>query len=126
MADEIYIDPATFDTAAAGIEKAQADLQGAFDNFTAVLVNLGDFLGNDDAGTQLKADYNPASENFRTGIQKLLGGKQPRLIVRKILHLLLATLRRPKIRLISATIQNRPQQMPPVKAVLRKILGQRV
>jgi len=47
-------------------------LQGAFDNFTAVLGNLGDFLGNDDAGTQLKADYNPASENFRTGIQKLL------------------------------------------------------
>ena len=77
MADEIYIDPATFDTAAAGIEKAQADLQGAFDNFTAVLGNLGDFLGNDDAGTQLKADYNPASENFRTGIQKLLGGDLP-------------------------------------------------
>jgi hypothetical protein len=82
MADEIYIDPATFDTAAAGIEKAQADLQGAFDNFTAVLFtavlgNLGDFLGNDDAGTQLKADYNPASENFRTGIQKLLDEDLP-------------------------------------------------
>ena len=59
MADEIYIDPASFDTAAAGIEQAQADLQGAFDDFNAVLGNLGDFLGNDDAGTQLKADYNP-------------------------------------------------------------------
>ena len=77
MADEMYIDPATFDTAAAGIEKAQADLQGAFHNFTAVLGNLGDFLGNDDAGTQLKTDYNPASENFRTGIQKLLGEDLP-------------------------------------------------
>src|SRR6476661_3900894 len=79
MADEIYIDPATFDTAAVGIEKAQADLQGAFDNFNAVLGNLGDFLGNDDAGTQLKTDYNPAAENFRTGIQKLLGEDLPAL-----------------------------------------------
>ena len=77
MADEIYIDPATFDAAAGGVDNARADLQGAYDTFKAVMGNLGDFLGNDDAGQQLKADYNPAYEDFRTAIEKVLGEDLP-------------------------------------------------
>lgn len=73
MADDIVIDPASFGTAAAGVEGAHADLQGAYSNFRAVLGNLGDFLGSDDAGRQLKAEYGPASAQFTSAMDKLLG-----------------------------------------------------
>ena len=79
MADDIVIDPATFTAAASGVESAQADLQGAYADFQAVLAGLGDFLGNDDAGRQLKEDYEPAAEQFRTAMDKLVHQDLPNL-----------------------------------------------
>ncbi len=79
MADEIYIDPATFDAAATGVDDALSDLQGAYDNFKAVMGNLGDFLGSDDAGQQLHADYDPAYSDLTAAMGKLTGEDLPAL-----------------------------------------------
>jgi len=72
VADEIIIDPVSFGTAASGVEDAQADLQASYANFRTVIGNLGDFLGNDDAGRQLKAEYDPASAQFTQAMGKLV------------------------------------------------------
>lgn len=77
MADDLYIDPATFDSAAAAVDSAHSDLQGAYDNFRAVMNNLGNFLGGDDAGRQLHADYDPAESDFTAAIGKVLGSDLP-------------------------------------------------
>ena len=79
MASEIEIDPASFDRAASGVEGAAGDLQAAYGTFKAVMANLGDFLGNDDAGKQLKAEYDPAYHDFRTAMEKLLDTDLPAL-----------------------------------------------
>ncbi len=72
MAGDIVIDPATFTAAAEGVESARADLEGAYANFHAVMSGLGDFLGNDDAGRQLKHEYEPSAQQFHKAVNKLL------------------------------------------------------
>lgn len=73
MADnDITIDPASFEAAAGGVEDVAHDLRGAYVGFKAVLSNLGNFLHDDDAGQQLKAEYEPAHESLRTAMDKLI------------------------------------------------------
>ena len=79
MTNEIIIDPNSFDAAAAGVDDAAVELQSAYEAFKRVVANLGDFLGNDDAGRQIKAQYDPSYEACRTAMEKLIGVDFPAL-----------------------------------------------
>jgi hypothetical protein len=79
VSDEIEITPDSFEAAANGLKNALEDMKTARRTYNTVMDNLGDFLGNDDAGKQLKSEYDPAHTDFQTVINKLLDEDLPTL-----------------------------------------------